>query len=285
MESRLRKIYSEASAELEEKAAGYFARFDAADKKKRALVKSGKLSEAEYRRWVKSKMLYGERWNRLKDTLADGYGNIRKTALAYINGELPDVYSENYNFIGAGIESAVKGYSFDLVNADTVRELAAVDKTFLPYEEINGKKHFRWCTKEINAEIMKGIMLGDSIPNLAKRLRRVSEMESDAAVRNARTMVTSAENKARQDGFERAEKAGIIIKREWIAAMDGRVRHAHALLDGQLADVDEPFHSEYGNIMYPGDPSAHPANVYNCRCTLGSKIIGFRRKDGSVERV
>jgi SPP1 gp7 family putative phage head morphogenesis protein len=285
MESRLKKIYAEASLELEEKASRYFAQFDTLDEKKRAQVKAGKLSEKEYKRWRRGKMLYGERWNRLKDHIANEYGNIRKTALEYINGELPKVYSENYNFIGTSIGGDVRGYSFDLVNADTVRELASVDKTFLPYEEINGAKHFRWCTKEINAEILKGIMLGDSIPDLAKRLRTVSDMEASAAVRNARTMVTSAENKARQDGFERAKKAGIIIKREWIAAMDGRVRHAHALLSGQLADVDKPFRSELGDIMYPGDPSAHPANVYNCRCTLGSKIIGFRRKDGSIERV
>lgn len=34
--------------------------------------------------------------------------------------------------------------------------------------------------------------------------------------------------------------------------------------------------------MYPGDPDADPANVYNCRCTLGSEIIGFKKKDGTT---
>jgi len=32
--------------------------------------------------------------------------------------------------------------------------------------------------------------------------------------------------------------------------------------------VDKPFQSELGPIMFPGDPSADPGNVYNCRCTL-----------------
>jgi len=67
-----------------------------------------------------------------------------------------------------------------------------------------------------------------------------------------------------------------------MAAIDNRTRQAHALLNGQLADPDEPFHSELGDIMYPGDPDADPANVYNCRCTLGSEIIGFKKKDGTT---
>lgn len=87
--------------------------------------------------------------------------------------------------------------------------------------------------------------------------------------------MTSAECKGRQDGFVKAQNDGIIMQREWIAAIDGRTRHAHRLIDGQLADVDKPFKSELGDIMYPGDPTAAPDNVYNCRCTLGCKVLGF----------
>ena len=49
------------------------------------------------------------------------------------------------------------------------------------------------------------------------------------------------------------------------------------MLDGQLADVDKPFESELGDIMFPGDPEAHPANVYNCRCTVAAKVLGFEK--------
>ena len=55
----------------------------------------------------------------------------------------------------------------------------------------------------------------------------------------------------------------------------GRTAHAHRLLDGQLADVDKPFKSELGDIMYPGDPTADPSNVYNCRCTIAAKVISI----------
>ena len=30
--------------------------------------------------------------------------------------------------------------------------------------------------------------------------------------------------------------------------------------------------------MYPGDPEAHPSNVYNCRCTIAARVIGFENK-------
>lgn len=29
--------------------------------------------------------------------------------------------------------------------------------------------------------------------------------------------------------------------------------------------------------MYPGDPTADPANIYNCRCTMIAQIKGFER--------
>jgi hypothetical protein len=50
--------------------------------------------------------------------------------------------------------------------------------------------------------------------------------------------------------------------------------------------VDEPFETPLqiganlfitDRIMYPGDPEAHPANVYNCRCTIAAKVMGFKK--------
>ena len=41
-------------------------------------------------------------------------------------------------------------------------------------------------------------------------------------------------------------------------------------------DIDEPFQNDFGDIMFPGDPTADGANVYNCRCTLGYRVVGFK---------
>jgi len=72
------------------------------------------------------------------------------------------------------------------------------------------------------------------------------------------------------------------IKRMWVYSADDKTRAAH---DGRQPDgipsinsegvgLNEPFQSNYGPIMYPGDPDGAAANVVNCRCTVFVKITG-----------
>ena len=65
-----------------------------------------------------------------------------------------------------------------------------------------------------------------------------------------------------------AKSMGIKVKKRWLATLDSRTRDAHQHLDNQVQEVDKPFRSDLGLIMYPGDFEAAAANVWNCRCTL-----------------
>ena len=276
MEKRLSAIYSRADKEITKKYNDLLQKIAIEDRKKRELVKVGKLSEDEYKKWRKKKLLFEKQAKERANEIAAELSRVNEMAMAYVNGELPEIYGLNYNAIEKTIEE-IGGYSFTLVDADTVRNLALSDETLLPYKYIDGNKDIRWNTKKVNAEILQGILQGESIPDIANRLSNVTEMNKTAAIRNARTSVTSAECKGRQDSYIRATNDGIILKREWIATNDGRTRHSHRLLDGQIAEVDKPFKSELGDIMYPGDPEADPSNVYNCRCTIAAKVMGFKK--------
>lgn len=276
MEKRLSAIYSRASKEIQKTADEYFSKFAKQDEAKRKLLEQGKITEDEYKKWRKGKVMYGKRFTEMKEQCAKQLLNVNQNALAYVNGELPEVYAINYNAL-AGAVDGVGGYSFTLVDADTVRNLAVTDKSLLPYKEIDPKKDIPWNMKKINAETLQGILQGESMDKIAKRLRNVQEMNRTQAIRSARTIVTGAENKGRQDSYKRAEEDGIVIKREWIATNDSRVRHWHAELNGVEVDVDEPWVNEFGEIMYPGDPSADPANTYNCRCSMRSVVKGFKK--------
>ena len=276
MEKRLSAIYSRAEKEIQKTADEYFSKFAKQDEAKRKLLEQGKITEEEYTKWRKGKVMYGKRFTEMKEQYAKQLLNVNQTAMAYINGELPEVYALNYNALKSAVDG-VGGYSFTLVDADTVRNLAVTDTSLLPYKKIDPKKDIPWNMKKINAETLQGILQGESMDKIAKRLRNVQEMNKTQAIRSARTIVTGAENKGRQDSYKRAEKDGIVMKREWLAANDSRTRHWHAELDGVEVGVDEPWRNEFGDIMYPGDPEADPANVYNCRCSMSAKVIGFKR--------
>ena len=276
MEKRLSAIYSRAEKEIQQTADEYFARFAKQDEAKRKLLEQGKITEDEYTKWRKGKVMYGKRFTEMKEQCAKQLLNVNQTAVAYINGELPEVYAINYNALESAVDG-VGGYSFTLVDADTVRNLAVTDTSLLPYKEIDPAKDIPWNMKKINAETLQGILQGESMDKIAKRMMNVQEMNKTQAIRSARTIVTGAENKGRQDSYKRAEEDGIVMKREWIATNDSRTRHWHAELDGVEVDIDEPWENEFGEIMFPGDPSADPANTYNCRCSMRAKVIGFKK--------
>lgn len=281
MEKRLSAIYSEASEDVKKKAEEYFSAFIKLDEEKKKLVKAGGLTEKEYQEWRINKLMYGERFTALKEDIAEQLLHVNETATAYINGKLPDVYTLNYNALKDSV-SKVKGYSFTLVDRDTVKHLATTNKSLLPFKKIDPKKDIPWNMKKINAQVLQGILQGENIPKIAKRIENVQTMNKEAAVRSTRTIVTGAECKGRMDSYKRAQDDGIILAKKWISTHDSRTRDWHRDLDGEEKPIDEPFENEFGKIMYPGDPSAHGANVYNCRCTIAAVVKGFQSVQSST---
>lgn len=274
MEKRLERIYREAQKDIDEKANAFFAQFEEADAKKRAQLEAGDITKEEYQRWQRTKIFQAENWKKTQDTIAQQYLNVNKTAIAYINEQLPEIYSQNYNYISRTVADAIDVISFDLVDAMTIKNLATKNKTLLPYKKVDEKKYIRWNTKKVNNAVTQGIIQGESIPKIAGRLQSVTEMDKTSAIRNARTSVTSAENKGRFDSAKKAAEKGVIIKKQWISTHDSRTRDSHILLDGTQADLDDEFDN---GLLYPGDPNGRPEEVYNCRCSTKDVILGFKK--------
>lgn len=87
----------------------------------------------------------------------------------------------------------------------------------------------------------------------------------DAAKRIARAIVTSV-----GEGMKAAVAGGMGFERKrWLTRLDDRVRASHALLEGEIQPVSEPFRTITGaELQYPGDPSAPPEERVNCRCSI-----------------
>ena len=282
MEKRLSAIYSRAKKEIGKRWKEYLvesqAEIDELQKAYELAKKGGDAKEIRkagiaLSRAKKDRTLMDSRFKALTETTAAQLANVNKTALAYVNGQLPEVYSINYNALEQSVDG-VGGYSFSLVDADTVKNLATTDKSLLPYKQLDEKTDIRWNVKKMNAEVLQGILQGEPMDKIAGRLSKVTEMNATAAIRNARTMVTGAENKGRQDSYARATADGIILAKEWISTNDSRTRHSHAVLDGAIVDQDKKFDN---GLMYPGDPNGRPEETWNCRCTVAAVVKGFRK--------
>ena len=288
MERELTTIYSNAHANVQKEWLEYMESAsdeladlqEAYDKAKKAgdMEAQRKLGR-ELRAMKKEYTVQNDRYKQVVERTALALAIVNGIAVAYINGQLPPVYALNYNYFASGFsKKAISlGTSFSLIDANTVKYLATTDKSLLPQYKLNVNKDVRWNTKRLNSEVLQGILQGESIPKIAKRIERVENMNKNASFRTARTMVTSAENKGRMDMLEKAESEGIICQKVWISKIDTRTRDWHRDLNGVSQDRDKPFENSVGKIMYPGDPSADGANVYSCRCTLGYEILGFKK--------
>lgn len=172
--------------------------------------------------------------------------------------------------------------SFTIYDIPTVERLMRNNPKVLPpsgqkiAKEIAEGKAQLWDVQQLQSVATQAVIQGESVDQIAERLaEKVSDSDMKAAIRNARTMMTTAQNAGREASMLRAEKLGIHSSKVWRATLDGRTRHEHRLLDGQRRKADEAFEVNGQKIRYPGDLEAPPSLVWNCRCTLIEQIDGF----------
>lgn len=269
LEERLGDIYTQAYKDVKKKADDYFARFAVKDKAKRDLVAAGKMSKDEYYTWRRNQMLSGKRWTDLRDQLAQDLTNVNKIAAGMVRGELNEVFAINANYSEYLIENGMRmDYGFTLYDRNTIANLVMNDPDIIPWKpDVDVPADLRWNRQMVTSHITQGILQGESIPHLSKRLLKTVNNDKVAAVRTARTAVTSAQNAGRQAVYDKAKSMGLNLRKEWLATLDGRTRHDHGMADGQRVPLDGKFTVGGYKMKYPGDMSAPGWLVYNCRCT------------------
>lgn len=296
LERRIAKLYREAGKELQETIDAYFEQFKKRDEEMKALigtVQNGKeWTEADYKNWRLNQIGRGERYQAMRDKVAHRVTDANAVAVSYTNDATPGIYSLNRNYAAYTVESVAGDVGFDLWDEQTVKRLIVEQPGLMPYypkdKALKRGIDLAYGKKQITASVTSSILQGLSIKHMADNLqKRITTMSRDSAIRTARTAVTGAQNAGRMDSYAAAEKMGIKLKKQWLATLDGRTRHAHAMLDGQTVGIDKPFKVDGYDIMFPGDTSAPGYLVYNCRCTMvadigGVNSTGQRRARNSV---
>lgn len=283
---RLQKVYRRAQKDLEEQMGDFFKRY--LDKGMEIWQKliSGQIKIAEYSEWMRKQVFIGDRWKSKIDHMTDLLKSTNEKALAIVRGEQLSVFAENANYESYTYEKDTNGaFSFDIYDESTVERLVDKKPELLPRKTVNERKDKAWNQVVISNAVTQAIIQGESINKLAKRLARdTASTDMRAMTRYARTAMTGAQNSGRIESMHQAESLGLFVRKQWSATLDGRTRDAHQLLDGQEQDVDKPFKSALGDIMYPGDPGARPGNIYNCRCRIIHVYPKYEKKEWQGER-
>lgn len=266
LEKRIAREYGQAYIESKAKMDKYLSAFEKADAEARK-----SLTGAEYKEWRRKHLIQGERWRRVVDSMAETYTNAGQVAAKMINGEMEGIFLQNANYAAYEMEGYLgTEYGFDLYDQETVKRILKDNAELLPAPSPNIDKDFLWNRRRVTSALTQGILQGESIPNIAKRLRIVENMDTAQSVRTARTAVTVAQNAGRQARYDQAKEMGLPLKKRWIATIDGRTRHEHGMADGLTVELDDVFLVGGEKLMHPGDFSkgASGWNVYNCRCTM-----------------
>lgn len=272
-QAEMADVYRQAEETARKRLEEHLKRFKKADEEKRKQVESGDMPKQAYADWRRSQMMTGLRYEQVLDQVAEAYSNANEVAVAALNGRLPDVYAENANYGGWQVcEASGLDVSFSLMDASTAQRMLTAGEALIALPALNVAKDLAWNRKLLASQLTQGVLLGESIPKLAKRVQRVTGSNYAAAVRTARTAVTGAENAGRVESYRRANAMGIKLQKEWLATLDGRTRHTHRKLDKAKAPDTGTFEN---GCRFPGDPQGPYSEICNCRCTLVAAIDGI----------
>lgn len=296
LEKRIHKEYKQAIKEADKKWRDYLSAFDAQDKVEAERLAKGEITKAEYQDWRRRHLAQGKHWEEMRNVMAQDYHNRNLIAAKLADNSMADVYAVNANYGTYMIEHSGKfDTGFTLYNHDSAEALLKEEwsinpetgrNSFMPAPKPEGRRareleglrttnpDVLWNAKNIQSAMMQGVLSGESMTSLARRLAGVAVMDEHQAIRNARTLTTNVQNKGRMDAGDRIKKLGGQMVDEWSAILDGRTRHSHRHMHGERKDHDseEPFSN---GCRWPGDPAGPPAEVWNCRCRVKLWAKGF----------
>lgn len=281
LQLEIEREYRQAAEKMQEKLIDYQRRFGVKQKIKLKELREDKITPKEYSDWYKGQVLIGQRWIDMRDQLATDMTHSNEIAMSIIGGYLPEVYAINHNYATFDIEKQSRiNTSYTLYNRYTVERLIKDKPNLLPRPGVRVTKDMLYNKQILTSCLLQSILQGEDIYQLAKRLRpevaakataeyfgvhtaEALEHKLDvAAMRTARTMITSSQNGGRYQAYKRAEKMGIEFDyKTWVATLDSRTRDSHARLHGEERPMDEEFSN---GLMYPGDENGEPEEVYNC---------------------
>ena len=258
----LEKTYSESLADIEKKAKKLqddieeldkLAKLSISDEEKEVLLsrKRAKVYQKQYQESLKKQV------NEILDKM---HTEEFKTVSEYLD----KCYEEG--FVGTLYDLQGQGlpFSFPIDQESMVRAIQLDSKISKGLYSRLGEDVAK-LKRMIASDISRGISTGMTFKQIAGQLKAKTNIGYNNAVRIARTEGHRIQCQAGMDACYKAKDMGADVVKQWDATLDARTRESHAMIDGEIRELDEKFSN---GLMFPGAPSGGAAEVINCRCAL-----------------
>lgn len=255
----LKKIYKDAAKEVEQKIRISNGKidlllsvYDELDDKQKSLLQS---------------QIYQKKFQEnIKRQLDELIGNLNADSYDSITRYLTDSYYTGY----IGTMYDIQGQGIPLITPinekQVTRAMTLNTKLSVPLYTRMGID-VGVLKKQIAKHISRGIATSSPYAHIARNIDGASNIGFNKAMRIARTEGHRIQVLSANDAQHAAKAKGCEVVKQWDATLDGRTRPLHRVLDGKLAEIDEPFVVDDIEVMYPGGFGIASQDV-NCRCAL-----------------
>lgn len=193
------------------------------------------------------------------------------------NSEFDDVLfkvSQLFNNQRKEISTFMKKPITESVQAGTelAYETLGIEKTFNPTSNVTlsiidrRAKYISGISdatyKLVQTQVYESINLGETVDDLAERIRTVYNTSINRSLVISRTETCSLISDASREEY----KANNISEKEWICTHDNVTRESHLASEQQGAiGIDDIF---VNGCSFPGDPNGGAGEAINCRCCI-----------------
>lgn len=279
VEKQINAIYGQAQIEIEQK----IKEFDESFKTKKDIYyqkyKNHEITQTDYNAWRAGQLFQKEQWNAKRDQICGILHNANAEAVKIVNGGTISAFAEGANWTAYSLEHGEGvNFGFGLYDSHTVTSLIKDNPQILPKWKIDEPKEYVWNKQKVNNCVTQGIIQGESVGDVAKRIATVtSNQNKNLALTHAQTAMGGAQNAGRMERLQEAKKMGINVVKEWMATLDGHTRDSHQEVDGEQQPVGDKWHPmKFSNgCRYPCDPLGPAHEVFNCRCTLVGDVTDY----------
>ena len=187
---------------------------------------------------------------------------------AFWAGETAAVLQPHLNTVGALATARVKSQA-KVPDGHDGASLARVSDVLSQRAQNSAMKITDTTRAGVFNALQQGVANGESIPQITDRINAVFD-NADAvrAKMIAQTETIGASNQAAHE-YASTMPPGLIGSHTWLAHSDDRTRPHHRTANGQTVPLDQPFMVGGYAMDHPGDPTAPPSEVINCRCGVG----------------